>query len=197
MVPDVEIAGIAAAHAALDRTVERLGQSDLARPSLLPDWTIGHVLAHIARNADSVVRRLQGSIEGRVVDQYAGGVAGRAAEIEESARLPLAELTAYIRSSSAQVERICAAMPDDAWVRASRSISGNEQPAHVVAYSRWREVEIHLVDLGVGYTHADWPDALVARMLPEVLEQLPKRADQRSLLAWTIGRADAPDLAPW
>jgi maleylpyruvate isomerase len=26
---------------------------DVARPSLLPDWTVGHVPAHLTRNADS------------------------------------------------------------------------------------------------------------------------------------------------
>jgi maleylpyruvate isomerase len=195
--PDSEIAGVIAGHAALNRTIERLDAADLAKPSLLPGWTVAHVLAHVARNADSVVRRLQGAIDNEVVDQYAGGAAGRAAEIEESARLPLDQLTTYVRSSSADVERLCDAMPDDAWDRLSRSVSGSEHPARAVVYSRWREVEIHHVDLGLTYTAADWPDALVERMLPDVLNALTGRTNPKELLAWAIGRREAPTLESW
>jgi uncharacterized damage-inducible protein DinB len=30
------------------------------QPSLLPGWSVGHVLSHLARNADSYVNLLQG-----------------------------------------------------------------------------------------------------------------------------------------
>lgn len=197
MRPDEEIAGVLAGQAALDRTIVALTADELAKPSRLPDWTIAHVLAHLARNADSVVRRLQGAIDNEIVDQYAGGAAGRAAEIEQSARLPLAELAAYVIESSAEVAKICAAVPDDAWDRVSRSVSGADQPARMVVYSRWREVEIHHVDLGLAYAAADWPDGFVARLGPEVLAELAGRADPKQLLAWGIGRAPAPEVGPW
>ena len=51
-------------HAAQQRLLERLRDltDDVARqPSLLPGWSVANVLAHLARNADSVVRRLEGS----------------------------------------------------------------------------------------------------------------------------------------
>lgn len=197
MRPDLEIAGIAAAQATLDRALDGLTEDDLARPSLLPEWSVAHVLAHLTRNADSVVRQLQGAIDGEVVDQYVGGASGRAAEIEQSAHLPLDELRSHIRSSSAEVERLCAAMPDDAWDRRSRSHGGSETPATYVVYSRWREVEIHHVDMGLGYTPADWPEALVSTMLPEILADLPRRTDAAQLLAWLLGRAVAPTLQSW
>ncbi|MEP7055413.1 MAG: maleylpyruvate isomerase N-terminal domain-containing protein [Actinomycetota bacterium] len=198
MRPETEIAGIIAGQAALNKTLDQLSAADLVKASLLPDWSVAHVLAHVARNADSVVRRLQGAIDDEVVDQYAGGKAGRAAEIEESAGLPPIELIAQVRSSSADVERLCAAMPDDAWERLSRAVNGSERPARDVVYSRWREVEIHHVDLGLDhYTAADWPEELVQRMLPEVLDKLAPRTDPRTLLAWTIGRGNAPVLESW
>lgn len=197
MRPDSKIAGITQAQAALNRTLDALTAAELAQPSLLPDWSVAHVLAHIARNADSVVRRLQGAIDDDVVEQYVGGRAGRAAEIDESAGMPLDQLAAYVRSSSADVERLCALVPDEAWGRLSLKSSGHAIPAHEVVYSRWKEVEIHHVDLGLDYTPAHWPADLVARMLPELLETLPGRSDNNALLAWTIGRSPAPDLAPW
>ncbi|MET0910545.1 MAG: maleylpyruvate isomerase N-terminal domain-containing protein, partial [Ilumatobacteraceae bacterium] len=48
--------------------------ADAELPSLLPGWTRGHVLTHIARNADSFVRLLEAAGRGEVVTQYAGGV---------------------------------------------------------------------------------------------------------------------------
>jgi maleylpyruvate isomerase len=68
---------------------------------------------------------------------------------------------------------------------------------------RWREVEIHHVDLGLGYDAADWPDGYVDRELAISLRLMPERlgaADQRRVLAWLLGRADQPaevELAPW
>ncbi len=39
-------------------TARLITDSDLRQPSLLPGWTRGHVLAHVARNADAM-RNLQ------------------------------------------------------------------------------------------------------------------------------------------
>lgn len=197
MRPDAEIAGVIAGQAAFEETLSKLGPDDLTRASLLPDWTVAHVLAHVARNADSVVRRLQGAIDDQVVEQYAGGREGRAAEIAESARLSFDDLSTHVRSSSAEVERMCGLVPDEAWGRLSRKSSGDAIPAHAVVYSRWREVEIHHVDLGLDYSPSDWPDALVQRMVPELLDTLPARTDKPQLLAWLIGRANAPELESW
>ena len=44
----------------LDERARRRGELDVAAPSRLPDWTVGHVLTHLARNADSIVRVLAG-----------------------------------------------------------------------------------------------------------------------------------------
>jgi maleylpyruvate isomerase len=66
---------------------------------------------------------------------------------------------------------------------------------------RWREVEVHRVDLGLGPEPADWPDAYVDLELPAALTGLPARlppADRATLLAWLVGRTDTPPrLPPW
>ena len=40
---------------------------------------------------------------------------------------------------------------------------------------RWREVELHHVDLGLGYEPADWPPAFVERVLPDALADVGRR----------------------
>jgi len=61
-----------------------------------------------------------------------------------------------------------------------------------------RNVEVHHVDLDIGYGISAWPAAFVAGELSKRLRALPHRADHAELLAWLLGRAPAPHLAgPW
>jgi len=194
---DRNLAGTRRAHAALDAVLDRLTEADVRAPSALPGWTRGHVLTHIARNADSCVRRLEGARDDVVMDQYVGGEEGRAADIDAGAHRELAALVADVRQSSAAVEEICEALPDEAWSRMTRNLSGTLQPATLVMFSRWREVEVHLVDLDVGYGWQQWPRDLVDAWLPDILDNLTERTDPSHLLAWALGRAGAPVLSEW
>jgi maleylpyruvate isomerase len=191
------VEGTRQAHAALDKILDRLSEADVRGPSLLPGWTRGHVLTHIARNADSVVRRLEGARDDEVKDQYVGGEEGRATDIDAGADRDVASLVADVRRTSAAVEEICAALTDEAWHRMTRNLSGQLNTASHVMFARWREVEVHLVDLDVGYGWDRWPSDLVDAWLPEVLTKLPQRTDATHLLAWTLGRSEAPALNVW
>ena len=194
-------------HARLGETLARLADVDARRPSLLPGWTVGHVLTHLARNADSLVRMLEGAGRGEVADQYPGGNEQRAADIEAGAGRPARELVADVVDSARRLEEVWAATPEE--VRRTgqgRVVSGLWALAEL-PFRRWREVEIHHVDLGLGYGIEDWPDMYVdaelARALPALAARLPADAsvdvgaiDRRRLLAWIVGRGDGPDLPP-
>lgn len=195
--PSVAVAGCRRSHAVLLATLVELTDEQARSPSLLPGWSIGHVLTHIARNGDSVVRRLAAASEGRMVDQYVGGRQARDREIELGAVRPAEELVEDVRHSSAAVDQILIAYPADAWERPTRHVSGRDEPAWSVVFARWREVEVHHADLGLGYRPRDWPGELVEHWLPGTLEGLTRRADAHDLWAWLMGRAPAPDLGPW
>ena len=200
----IQIEGCRAAHASLSEALEGLTDEVARRPSLLPGWTVGHVLTHIARNADSVLRRIDGAVRDEVVDQYVGGATGRAADIEAGAGRPAPAQGADVRATSAAVDAAWATVPDEAWGRLTRAVGGRLLPLDYVLFSRWREVEVHHVDLGLGYGYGDWPDEYVAQELARQLAGLPGRlhdpATTRQLLAWLIGRAAQPEtieLDPW
>jgi hypothetical protein len=53
------------------------------------------------------------------------------------------------------------------------------------------------VDLGIGLTPDDWTQQLVDRALPWLITGLRDRADDRSLMAWMMGRSSPPNLDPW
>jgi hypothetical protein len=61
-----------------------------------------------------------------------------------------------------------------------------------------RSVEVHHVDLDIGYLVSSWPPIFVDGELAKRLRALPNRADHADLLAWLLGRATAPELlGPW
>lgn len=171
---------------------------DTSRPSLLPGWTVGHVLTHLARNADSFVRILQGAAEGREAHQYPGGNTQRNSEIEDGAGRPAHEIVADLRSSVANLDREWDNTPDGVWQRNGLRNDGSPFPCRLLPISRWREVEVHHVDLGLGYGVADWPESFVTADLPNALVRLPGMIDdpaqQKALLAWVYGRADQPGI---
>jgi maleylpyruvate isomerase len=196
--PEGDIAACAAAHAALLAALRDLNDVAARAPSLLPGWSVGHVLTHVARNADSVVRRLAGAARGELVTQYAGGDEGRAAAIEAGAHRPAAELVDDVARSASAVDALFREVPDELWdAHVLRGSGPDWLTAERLVWSRLREVEIHHVDLGLGYRPADWPGDLVGRMLAELLPGLPQRTDPAELMAWLIGRAGPPALDPW
>jgi maleylpyruvate isomerase len=177
--------------------VGALEDTDFTRPSLLPGWSVSHVLTHVARNAEAMCRRVDGALRSEVVEQYAGGPSGRAAEIETGAQRTPAEIRDDVIGWSIRLDELFESSPDDVWGRPVRTVAGGEHPAGLLPFRRWREVEVHLVDLDLGVSPADWSDGLVDRALPRLIDGLIHRADQRELMAWLLGRGPAPELRPW
>ena len=132
-----------------------------------------------------------------MVEQYAGGPSGRIAEIESGSERGPTEIREDVIDWSIRLDELFESVPDDEWGRPVRTVSGGEHPAALLPFRRWREVEVHLVDIGRGVSPADWSDGLVGRALPRLVAGLTERADQRELMAWLLGRGPAPELRPW
>jgi maleylpyruvate isomerase len=162
------------ATARLLRTAD--GLTDASAASRLPGWTVGHVLTHIARNADGLANLLTWARTGVVTPQYASWEA-RAADIETGAPRPMpeqvADLTAACERFAAEVE----AMPAEAWTHTVQPTVGPEMHAAQVMWSRLREVEIHHVDIGAGYGPADWSEAFTVRMMHMLVKDMADRSD--------------------
>jgi len=193
--PTEWVAGCAAAQAGLDAALVGLDDTTARRPSLLPGWSVGHVLSHIARNADSVVWRLEGAARGELRDQYPGGLAQRRADIEAGAGRSAAALAADVQATSAAVVQSMAGLPAAAWDAPSRTSRGVVESSRDAVLSRWREVVVHHGDLDLG--PVPLPPALVEAWLPRELPRLAERTDPARLLQWIIGRGDPPVLAAW
>src|SRR5262249_21775900 len=141
--PAADLAACAEAHARLLPDIETLTDADMRRASLLPGWSVGHLCTHLARNADSHCRRFAAAERREMVDQYAGGPAGRAAEIDAGASRDAATIVADVRDTIAAFVAAAAAVPDGAWGAESRDATGVIRPASQLPERRWQEVEVH------------------------------------------------------
>lgn len=195
--PEADIEGCRVAHDLLRSVSADLGGAEVRRASKLPGWSVGHVLTHVARNAEAMCRRIDAAVRSEVIDQYEGGRAGRAAEIEAGANRDAAALCNDASSWSLTLDDLFQSLPDEVWARPVRTVTGDEHRVALLPFMRWWEVEVHLADLGLTIRSSDWTDSLVNKALPRLLAGLPGRADERELMAWLLGRGPAPELQPW
>jgi maleylpyruvate isomerase len=186
---------LAAATGRLLATATALSDAQAREASLLPGWTRGHVLTHLARNADGMVNLLRWARTGTETPMYASA-ASRSADIEAGAGRPAAVLAGDVRDSAAALAAEAAAMPDDAWTAQVRMLYGPPFPALVVLERRLSEIEIHHVDLAAGYLPGDWPEDFLAEALPRVAESFAGRDDVPACVAWAEGAKDMFRLGP-
>ena len=163
-----DLSGMADAHRRLRRHVHSLLHSGLlddravAEPSLLPGWTRGHVLTHVARHADSTIRALTGAARGDIVARYPGPPGSRDREIEHGANRTAAALVADVVDTSVALDEVVGSLPEAAWSGRCHGRTG-EEPVSALPAMRQREVEFHLADLDLpGFGAADWSPELVA-----------------------------------
>ncbi|MCB5166802.1 maleylpyruvate isomerase family mycothiol-dependent enzyme [Streptomyces bambusae] len=162
---------LALLDAATDRLLASLATLDnagLAEASRLPGWTRGHVLAHLARNADALVNVLEGR------PMYVSGDA-RDADIERDAPRPLDAHLADLRESHARFT--ATTEPAQDWARTVELRNGVKDAAANIPFRRLIEVELHHVDLGVGYELSDLPDEFTAREISFLADRWSGRPD--------------------
>ena len=145
---------------ATKRATERLGEvlagmndASVKGPSKLPGWTRGHVLTHLARNADGLVNLLTWARSGVEHPMYASK-ADRDADIEEGASRLYQVHFEDILASGDRFARAAEALPETAW---SARVGWRQQQveAALVPWMRVTEILIHLVDLDVGVDFAE------------------------------------------
>lgn len=199
-----DLASLREATERLLAATAKLDNASAAEASRLPGWTRGHVLAHVARNADALVNVLEGR------PMYASAEA-RDADIERDAPRPLAAQLADLRESDDRF-RAAAAAPAD-WSRTVELRNGVTDSASRIPFRRLVEVELHHVDLGIGYEPEDLPREFVLREIEFLTQRFAGNATVPATVltspegdTWTTGLPEgdpirvsgpAPDLMAW
>ncbi|MBV8085735.1 MAG: maleylpyruvate isomerase N-terminal domain-containing protein [Chloroflexi bacterium] len=215
--PEAWIACCTTAHRRLEAILDGLTDDMARRPSRLPGWTVGHLVTHLARNADANSGMVGGARNGDVATMYPGGTAQREADIAAGQGRPAAELRDDAISALRRLEDAWAGTGDDVWATGlSRTFGGLRAVAFTV-FMRWREVEVHLADLGLTdlgspdweslsseYIDAEYVEqtAFVPRRLPENAAVLLVPGDRPSHFYGrgdqpVIVRASAPGILQW
>jgi maleylpyruvate isomerase len=224
MIPRDDLAGLDVAHQRLLRDLDGLSDAEVSAPSVLPGWSVGHVLTHLARNADGLTRIAMAAARGEVGQQYPGGVAQRERDIDAGAGRPAVEQLADLERSIEDLASAFARLDAAAWREGVGEVSPGLRPVAEMPFRRWREVEVHHADLGrPSFTVDHWSEAYVERELDETLgtlaarlprgvalridfvdvpdvvtvgqgEQRPLSGTRREVLAWLTGRARRPEL---
>ncbi|MEV0904862.1 maleylpyruvate isomerase family mycothiol-dependent enzyme [Streptomyces hokutonensis] len=186
---------LASVHDATERLLTAaaaLDNASAAEPSRLPGWSRNHVLAHIARNADALVNVLEGR------PMYATASV-RDADIERDAPRPLDVQLADVRESGARFQAV-GAVPAD-WSRTVELRNGVVDTASRVPFRRWVEVELHHVDMGIGYELEDLPEEFTQREIDFLAErftghpEVPSTHLSDGTHAWSTGRpAEKPEV---
>lgn len=140
----------------------------LGAPSALPGWTRGHVVAHVAANADALGNLVHWAATGEPTPMYASPEE-RAAGIDKGGHLPAAELTAWLRRSVDALETAMAELGDAQWQSSVVTAQGRTVPATELPWMRSREVCVHAVDLATGVTFADLPESFLAALCHDVV----------------------------
>ncbi|GAA3035497.1 maleylpyruvate isomerase family mycothiol-dependent enzyme [Streptomyces glomeratus] len=183
-----DLASVRDATERLLTAAAKLDNAAVAEPSRLPGWTRGHVLAHLSRNADALVNVLEGR------PMYVSAEA-RDADIERDASRPLDAQLADLRESAARFQQAGAAPAD--WSRTVELRNGVTDAAARVPFRRWIEVELHHVDLGIGYELEDLPPEFTEREIAFLTQRftgqtgVPPTRVTDGTRAWSTGREAA------
>lgn len=200
--------------------VRELDDEAVREPSLLPGWTRGHVLTHLARNAEAFRNLLHWARTGTETPMYPSKEA-RDAAIEAGAARSAAEHEADVETGAEQVLADIAGLPVDRRHVEVAATRGIVLPAHDTLWWRIREVSYHHVDLAVGHAFADLPPAVLDRGLVECVTRFETfggapdvelaatdaawrgrlgaggpvvRGTRADLLGWLTGRSDGAGL---
>ncbi|MBL8932868.1 MAG: maleylpyruvate isomerase family mycothiol-dependent enzyme [Kineosporiaceae bacterium] len=205
---------VATGTALCAEAIGRLDESAFGAETALPGWTRKHLVAHLAANAEALVRLLHWARTGERTPMYASPEQ-RNADIQAGALRPGSHLAQWFSESAAALDTAATTLPDAAWSAEVVTAQGRTVPAREVGWMRSREVLVHAVDLGTGLSFADLPEAFLTALQAEIRakrtaagEQLdPLIGSLADVTAHLAGRgsagvttpdgAPAPPLSPW
>ncbi|MFE9122847.1 maleylpyruvate isomerase family mycothiol-dependent enzyme [Streptomyces sp. NPDC007172] len=193
---DLDPAGIAAllhdvrsSAARLAAGLDALTDVTAREPSVLPGWSRGHVITHLARSTD-VYRWLlalarTGIAPGPRADAATLGHALRQGAGRGAAE-PIADLCGSLDRLLDELDE-AAAVPADRWPTLVTALAGWRHPAWYTLHRARRELETHHIDLKLGHTSVDWPNGYVTWVLDETIATPAARN-------FPVARFEATDL---
>ncbi|MEO7195611.1 MAG: maleylpyruvate isomerase family mycothiol-dependent enzyme [Pseudonocardiaceae bacterium] len=169
--PERDLAWVADAQALFERTVLKL--PDLRGPARLPGWTRGHVVTHVARNAEGLCRLLTWARTGIETPMYASREQ-RDADIEAGSGREVAEQLDDLRRTGAAFAAAASELSPQNW---DVIVRHGLLPASTVPWARVRELWLHLVDLDAAVEIADIPEDIATELVRDLAHWMNTRVE--------------------
>ncbi len=200
---------VASAEALVAEYVGGLSNDDVAADSLLPDWSRGHVLSHLANNARGLSNLVEWALTGIQKDMYSSpeqrGIDIANGALRSGSEI-IADFLAQTKILAGNLERL-----EVGPLMSQEIVLGNGSPVHPheIMTLRERELLVHLVDLDLEYKSTDWTFDFCIKTLKSITAGKRKEAVKFRLLiagdhTWTgdqNGMTDIfgtpQDLAAW
>ncbi|MFI5647637.1 maleylpyruvate isomerase family mycothiol-dependent enzyme [Kitasatospora sp. NPDC051705] len=184
--------GVRASAARFGAAVGALSDAQARGPSRLPGWSRAHLVTHVARSADVYHWLLELARTGTEPGPRADAPTLDRL-LREGAGRDAAALGADLRESLDRLVEEATAGPAERWLVLVTALAGWRHPAWYVLCRAQRELEVHLVDLGVGHPAARWPADFVGRELDEAAAALgARRFPLAGMHATDLGRTWRP-----
>jgi maleylpyruvate isomerase len=174
------LADVRAVTERLDQAVGQLDEQRMHQPSLLPGWSRGHVVTHLARNADGFVNLLTWARTGVEHPMYPS-TADRDAAIEEGATRLAQIVQEDLRAASDRFAAAGERLSDSQWLATVAGRASMVFPAANIPSMRLFELWVHAVDLDTGAGFADVPAEQLEGLLGTAVSRLVDRPDAPSV----------------
>lgn len=188
-----DISAVRRETAALLDSVRSLDAASLTGPSLCTGWTRGHVLSHVARNADALGNLARAALTGEPIPMYASAEA-RDGDIEAGAGRPLDAQRRDLQEGAGRWDADMSRLLADADRLATVTVEARN---HVMVralglpFMRLREVAYHHVDLDTGFGFADLEPATQGALLAHQATRVAGQADAPS---FTLSASEGDEL---
>jgi maleylpyruvate isomerase len=186
-----------------EQTTRLLGTArsltDTAAASLCEGWSRGHVVTHLARNAEAIGRLADWAVTGTPLEMYPGGTDGRDRAIEAGAHRGVDALAEDLADTAAalvpRLEALAGPLAaDEVELRGGYRVRSTRLP-----FTRLREVVYHHVDLDAGFGFADVDGDLLCRFVDDAVARLELGRHPPALRltsdegdTWTVGDGTTP-----
>jgi maleylpyruvate isomerase len=168
---------VAASTASLLMSIDGLDPDDVGEQTELPGWSRGHVLSHLARNADALLRMLVGALGGTSLPMYPS-IEARNADIAAGASRPTEVIFQDVRITAETFGVAVGEVPAATWstiVTLMVPLGPMEGPVAEILEMRLREVEIHHSDLAVGHDFSTTDPVTLDHLIASTVERFRDR----------------------
>lgn len=169
---EVTLEHVAAETERVVATAGSLSNDAVLGPSLCAGWSRGHVLSHLARNAEALERVCAAATSGTGQTMYDSDES-RDAEVAAGARRTAGALADDVRVTGESLAFALAALgPQHVSMTVPRTPGGRPIPVGRLRFLRLRELVFHHVDLDAGYGFEQLSPPLAQLFLDDAVHRL-------------------------